>query len=124
MKASEWRRLWRGLGVAGSMIGLLAWAPSAEAGYLNGYEYQALSESERTAVVMGLWDAMEFLFGDIRAIVDGGSVAHIDRLIACTSSLSSSDLRQIFDDYYAANPDAGQYSLGSSFDAALQWGCP
>src|SRR5262249_37253286 len=92
----------------------------ASGNYLNGADYQALADSERTLVVEALWDMHSFLADNMRSFVNSASVAELDRYDRCTSSLSAGQLRDMLDNYIASDSATRGYNLASDFAAMLR----
>jgi hypothetical protein len=94
--------------------------------YLNGEKYVTFNETERTLVVAGLFDMMSFEWGQpiYADAADSGTRAFMARIAQCVQDKTPGQLRQMLDQYLAANPDAKRYNLASSFSAMLNKQCP
>ncbi len=93
--------------------------------FLNGEKYVTFSETERTLVVAGLFDMMSFEWGQsiYADAADSGTRAFMARIDRCVQGKTPRQLREMLDQYFAANPDAKRYNLASSFSAMLNKQC-
>jgi hypothetical protein len=108
-------------------IFLFVGVSAAEMGnFLNGEQYVTFTETERTLVVAGLFDMMSFEWGQpiYADAADSGTRAFMARIERCVQDKTLGQLRQMFDQYFAAKPDAKRYNLASSFSAMLNTQCP
>ena len=94
--------------------------------FLNGEKYVQLNETERTLVVVGLFDMMSFeweqpIYSDA---ADTNTRANMARVARCVQGKTPRQLREMLDQYLAVKPDAKRYNLASSFSAMLNTQCP
>jgi len=93
--------------------------------FLNGEKYVQLNETERTLVVVGLFDMLSFeweqpIYSDA---ADTNTRANMARVARCVQGKTPRQLREMLDRYLAAKPDAKRYNLASSFSAMLNTQC-
>ena len=106
-------------------LGLFCHFPAqAEGSYFNGNQYLNLPENERNLLVQGLWDGWDQGASIFENAWSDEGRTFVNRMRTCVAKLSSSQLRALFDAHYKAHPEAAVYAAASTFQVAMQQGCP
>lgn len=113
------------LTLTAAVITLFSALPAQAAGsFLTGAKYLLLPETERTVLVMGLWEGWSRVLNSFEKVWSNEDRAFANRVTTCVGELSSSHLRGLLGGDDTANPGAAEYSLASSFEVAPDDGCP
>lgn len=103
------------------LIAAFCWPASAEdSTYFTGEDYMKSSPAERTAYVVGAHDMQARL---LRELDNAEATAFIERVLRCTKDLTSTQLRDLIDDYMAKDAVYRTYTMASNIRAALNEKC-
>ena len=90
--------------------------------YVTGDDYMNMSPAERTAYILGAHDMQARLVKEFEGTTE--AAAFIERVLRCTASMTTTQLRDYIDEYMARDATYRTYTMASNFRAALHEKCP
>lgn len=115
----RWRRIAASI-AASILLWSIAGATPADAAFVDGKRYAAMSDSERAIYMAGLADMMARMVG----VSVPEEMQRQARYARCVYNMNETQLREIMDAFMREDPRTLEYNMATNFRAALNVTCP